>query len=143
MTCRKGDLAIVIHAKHESNLGAVVRVLDVDDGGGDIVFKNEPLVWHVSSPFLMTWSKDGRLFQRKIGPVPDWKLQPIRGCDNSEHASGKCSHCQNAQWEKQREQIVANMGQTEVREMDKYGLTVSEFVELVEMGMLRHPKAGK
>lgn len=81
MTCRKGDIAIVVRANHDSNLGMIVRILDVDDSRGDLAFKKDSLVWRVSSAYPMTWSKNGRIYRRTEGPVPDRNMQPIRGVD--------------------------------------------------------------
>ncbi|MCA3000603.1 MAG: hypothetical protein ING66_07385 [Rhodocyclaceae bacterium] len=140
MTCRKGDIAIVVRAKHECNLGTIVRILDVDDGKGDLAFKNESLVWSVSCDYPMTWSKNGRLFLRTEGPVPDWKLQPIRGGDKSEKANSESKSCRSAKLQEQREEIVSNMSLSEIRTMDYFGFTVSEYVVAVEAGMLKWPK---
>jgi hypothetical protein len=79
MKCRVGDLAVVIRADIRSNLGRIVKVLGPHDGCGLLRFKRDGMVWKVACHQPMTWSLNGKLYRRKIGPVPDNRLQPIRG----------------------------------------------------------------
>ncbi len=79
MRCRVGDLAVVIRANLPSNLGNIVRIVAPCDGRGDIVFTKEGPVWIVECQRRMTWELRGKRYRRKKGPVPDNRLQPIRG----------------------------------------------------------------
>ena len=79
MRCKPGDLAIVICAEIRGNLGNIVRVVAPHDGSGTLRFPNEGHVWIVDCPRLMTWYLNGKRYRRKSGPVPDNRLQPIRG----------------------------------------------------------------
>lgn len=82
LRCRVGDLCVVIHAAHPSNLGHIVRILSPYDPCGsegcDIEMTDAD--WLVESAFPMTWSRGKhRRWRRKRGPVPDEYLQPLRG----------------------------------------------------------------
>jgi len=79
MKCRVGDLAVVIRADIRSNLGRIVRVVAPDDGRGTIRFIREGMIWNVACHQPITWRLDGKRYRRKTGPVPDNRLQPIRG----------------------------------------------------------------
>ena len=78
MKCRVGDLAVVIAAHHRSNLGRIVRILAQHDGSGNISFTRVGHVWLVDAPHSMVWSVGTKRYRRKLGPVPDCQLQPIR-----------------------------------------------------------------
>ena len=77
--CQPGDLAVVIDADIPGNLGAIVRVIETHDGSGPIRFDFEGKVWWVRCEHPMTWMSGGRTYSMKEGPVPDGRLQPIRG----------------------------------------------------------------
>ena len=77
--CKPGDLAIVVHAQHPRNLGTIVRIVAPHDGSGDIVFSSAGMVWLVDAAQPMLWTKFGRRYYRRRGPVPDNRLKPIRG----------------------------------------------------------------
>ena len=79
MRCKPGDLAIVVSAELRCNLGNIVRVIAPHDGAGTLRFPNQGHVWIVDCPRLMTWYLNGKRYRRKTGPVPDNRLQPIRG----------------------------------------------------------------
>ena len=88
MKCRVGDLAVVIDAYYRSNLGRIVRVIAPHDGSGDLVFTNVGQVWLVDCAQHMTWSVKKKIYRRTSGPVPDSRLQPIRGVLPGDGASG-------------------------------------------------------
>ena len=77
--CRPGDLAIVVRAVYRSNIGRIVKVVALHDGKGVLQFGNIGPVWLVACAQPMTWTKDGKRYRRKKGPVPDACLKPIRG----------------------------------------------------------------
>jgi len=78
-TCRVGDLAVAISAQLRGNLGRIVRIVGPYDGKGICVFTNQGQVWTVKCDQPMTWQVGKKRFRRKSGPVPDNRLQPIRG----------------------------------------------------------------
>jgi len=77
--CKKGDLAIVVSAFNKVNVGRIVRVIELHDGKGPLAMKNEGPVWLVSCSLQLKWTSRIKVYRRKIGPVPDCRLQPIRG----------------------------------------------------------------
>jgi len=77
--CKAGDLAVVVRADYESNLGRIVQVIAQDVGASFVKFEGRGSVWWVTCPSLMTWSMGGKSFSRRSGPVPDECLMPIRG----------------------------------------------------------------
>lgn len=77
--CRIGDLAVVVGAQLRCNLGRIVRVVAADDGKGCVVFAREGHVWTVECAQPLTWQVGGKRVRRRVGPVPDNRLRPIRG----------------------------------------------------------------
>ena len=85
MKCKPGDLAVVVNAQCACNIGFIVEVIAPHDGRGDIVFKGQGHVWLVKCHAPMTWYLRGKRYRRKTGPVPDSRLQPIRGLKPGQH----------------------------------------------------------
>ena len=79
MRCKAGDLAVVVNAQCRCNLGNIVRIVAPHDGAGILRFPRHGHVWIVASHRPMTWYLHGKRYRRKTGPVPDCRLQPIRG----------------------------------------------------------------
>jgi hypothetical protein len=79
MRCKPGDLAVVVSAELRCNVGIIVRIIAPHDGAGAIRFRHHGHVWLVAAPRPMTWHMHGKVYRRKTGPVPDNRLQPIRG----------------------------------------------------------------
>ncbi|MBL0421958.1 hypothetical protein JI739_16530 [Ramlibacter sp. AW1] len=78
--CAPGDLAIVVRAEIEANLGRIVRVLHLHDGRGDLVLRHAgDAVWWVEAAAPLTWARNGQRICRTNGPVPDGYLMPIKG----------------------------------------------------------------
>ena len=98
MKCKVGDLAVVIRAQCRCNLGRIVLIVAADDGTDFVSFKNEGPVWRVKSESPQTWYVGGKRYRRKIGPVPENRLQPIRGTPKTD-----------------RRQLVEVRGQTQGR----------------------------
>ena len=86
MRCKPGDLAVVVNAQCRCNIGFIVEVIAPHDGAGDIVFTGHGHVWMVKCHKAMTWYVRGKRYRRKTGPVPDNRLQPIRGQPPGQHA---------------------------------------------------------
>jgi hypothetical protein len=78
MKCRVGDLAVVVRAELECNIGNIVRIIAPVDGTS-VAFKGQGQVWMVECQRDMTWLMKDKAVRRKRGPVPDNRLQPIRG----------------------------------------------------------------
>ena len=79
LRCKPGDLAVVIDARYKCNLGAVVQVIELHNGVGDIRYFKKHNAWLAKSRKPLKWVVNGKCFRRKTGPVPDEQLQPIRG----------------------------------------------------------------
>ena len=79
LRCKPGDLAVVIDARYKCNLGAVVQVIEMHNGFGDIRYFKKHNAWLAKSSKPLKWVVNGKCYRRKTGPVPDAQLQPIRG----------------------------------------------------------------
>ena len=79
MKCKAGDMAVVLSAFHQSNVGRFVNVVKLYDGTGDVKMACDQPVWLVESNAPMTWTKGAKVWHGHQGPVPDSALQPIRG----------------------------------------------------------------
>ena len=79
MKCEQGDLAVVVSAVYKMNIGLIVRVIELHDGKGSLTFKGIGPIWLVSCSRRMKWTLHNKIYRRKIGPVPEYLLQPIRG----------------------------------------------------------------
>ena len=76
--CKPGDLAVVIQAQHEANLGRIVTVLEVHDRTGPLVYNIPDTVWLTESTQPMMWTINAVVYMLKRGPIPDALVQPIR-----------------------------------------------------------------
>lgn len=56
LRCTAGDLAIIIHAHHRTNLGRIVKVIAPHDSKGDLVFHDAGAIWLVECAQPLTWS---------------------------------------------------------------------------------------
>jgi hypothetical protein len=79
MRCKPGDLAVIIDAFNCTNVGRIVKVVRLHDGGGSLAMASSPNVWLVHCAQPLTWTIGDVLYRRKNGPAPDAQLQPIRG----------------------------------------------------------------
>jgi len=79
MKCKVGDLAVIVAADFKSNIGNIVKVIAPDDGKGICDWSEQGLAWVVTAARPITWVINGKRYRRKIGPVPENRLQPIRG----------------------------------------------------------------
>jgi hypothetical protein len=77
--CKPGDLAVVISAANEANLGRIVKVIELHHGKGPMAMVRDCPVWMVECSNTMTWTDGPKVYQLNRGPVPDLQLQPIRG----------------------------------------------------------------
>ena len=79
LRCKPGDMAIVVNARYKCNLGAIVQVIELHNGVGDIRYLKKHNAWLAKSSKPLKWVVNGKCYRRKTGPVPDAQLQPIRG----------------------------------------------------------------
>ena len=79
MKCKVGDLAVIVAADFKSNIGNIVKIIAPDDGKGICDWSKQGLAWVVTAARPITWVINGKRYRRKIGPVPENRLQPIRG----------------------------------------------------------------
>ena len=79
LRCKPGDMAIVVDARYKCNLGAIVQVIELHNGVGDIRYFKKHNAWLAKSSKPLKWVVNGKCYRRKTGPVPDAQLQPIRG----------------------------------------------------------------
>ena len=87
MKCKAGDMAVVLSAFHQSNVGRFVNVVKLYDGTGDVKMACDQPVWLVESNAPMTWTKGAKVWHGHQGPVPDSALQPIRGWSTQQSPS--------------------------------------------------------
>jgi hypothetical protein len=78
MKCKPGDMAVILSAFHESNVGRFVSVVKLYEGTGVYSDWAQP-VWLVESKTPLTWTKRDQPWFGIQGPVSDAVLQPIRG----------------------------------------------------------------
>ena len=77
MKCKVGDLAVIVAADFKSNIGNIVKIIAPDDGKGICDWSKQGLAWVVTAARPITWVINGKRYRRKIGPVPENRLQPI------------------------------------------------------------------
>jgi hypothetical protein len=77
--CKPGDLAIVVKAHNTCNIGTIVHVIGLYTGQSDICAPEGDVIWQAKASHLMTYDYSGVLRRRRMGPVPDSQLRPIRG----------------------------------------------------------------
>lgn len=76
--CKPGDLAVVVSAQHQCNLGRIVKIIEQHNRTGPLVYDQSLSVWLVECPAPLKWTYNRQVYKRKRGPVPDASLQPIR-----------------------------------------------------------------
>ena len=89
MKCKAGDMAVVLSAVHQSNVGRFVNVVKLYDGASDVNMGCEQAVWLVESNAPMTWTKGAKVWHGHQGPVLDSALQPIRGWSTQQSQSNR------------------------------------------------------
>ncbi len=86
--CKPGDLAIVISAANKSNIGCIVKIIELHHGKGPLAMAEDCAVWMIEGPTPMIWT-DGpsKIYRMNRGPVPDSQLQPIRALPTHKKSS--------------------------------------------------------
>ncbi len=79
MNCEPGDLAIVVNAVNPINIGTIVKVLHSHQNQKSLFVAADDHIWMVSAPQAMTYTVGDKQVLRKLGPVNDNCLKPIRG----------------------------------------------------------------
>lgn len=77
--CYPGDLAVVIEAYNADNIGTIVKVVCLHPDQRELLVPPTDTLWTVEARHLMTYDYGGKKRGKRIGPVPDSYLQPIRG----------------------------------------------------------------
>lgn len=77
--CTVGDLAIVVYAYNNANIGTIVKVLALHPNQFELQSHPEDVLWTCQTAHLMTYSVGERKRKIKIGPIPDSYIRPIRG----------------------------------------------------------------
>ena len=77
--CKPGDLAVVVKAHNACNIGTIVHVIGVYTGKTSICAPEGDVIWQAKASHPMTYDNNGVLKKRRLGPVPDNQLRPIRG----------------------------------------------------------------
>jgi hypothetical protein len=89
LNCKPGDLAIVVSAEQQQNIGQIVEVLGPPTGK-PFNLPGHHYVWQVRAvsgrATLHYRHADGRLVQHVEGPAPDFRLRPVSGLDDGEKA---------------------------------------------------------
>ena len=77
--CKPGDLAVVVKAHNACNIGTIVHVIGLYTGQSDLCAPKGDVIWEAQASHPLTYDYSGVLRRRRIGPVPDSQLRPIRG----------------------------------------------------------------
>jgi hypothetical protein len=85
--CKPGDLAVVVKAHNACNIGTIVHVIGLYTGQSDLCVPAGDVIWEAQASHPMTYDYSGVLKRRRIGPVPDSQLRPIRGAPQAKKAS--------------------------------------------------------
>jgi hypothetical protein len=77
--CKPGDLAVVVEAYNACNIGTIVHVIGLYTGQSGLFTPEGDVIWEAQASHPLTYDYSGVLKRRRIGPVPDSQLRPIRG----------------------------------------------------------------
>ena len=77
--CKPGDLAIVVEAYNPCNVGTIVNVIGLHPKQNGICAPKGDVIWKAQARHPMTYEINGVLRRRRLGPIPDSQLRPIRG----------------------------------------------------------------
>jgi hypothetical protein len=84
--CKPGDLAVVVKAHNACNIGTIVHVIGLYTGQSGLCETAGDVIWEAQASHPMTYDYGGVLTRRRIGPVPDSQLKPIRGAPQAKTA---------------------------------------------------------
>jgi hypothetical protein len=77
--CKPGDLAVVVEAYNACNIGTIVHVIGPYTGQSGLCTPEGDVIWQAQASHPLTYDYSGVLRSRRMGPVPDSQLRPIRG----------------------------------------------------------------
>jgi hypothetical protein len=77
--CAAGDLAVVVYAHNTINIGTIVKVLSLHPNQFEIQTHPDDVLWTCKAAHPMTYEVGNKKRKRKIGPIPDSYMRPIRG----------------------------------------------------------------
>lgn len=77
--CAPGDIAIIVEAFNEVNLGTIVKVLAIHPDQKALLVPATDVLWTCEAAHLMTYDIGGIKKTMRRGPAPDSSLHPIRG----------------------------------------------------------------
>lgn len=77
--CKPGDLAVVVKAHNACNIGTIVHVIGRHPNQAAVCAPEGDVIWKAKARHPMTYDKNGVLRRRRLGPIPDSQLRPIRG----------------------------------------------------------------
>jgi hypothetical protein len=77
--CKPGELAVVVEAYNACNIGTIVHVIGLYTGQSGLCTPEGDVIWEAQASDPLTYDYSGVLKRRRIGPVPDSQLRPIRG----------------------------------------------------------------
>ena len=77
--CKPGDLAVVVKAHNACNIGTIVNVIGLYPHQSGLCAPEGDVIWEAQASNPLTYDFSGVLKRRRIGPVPDSQLRPIRG----------------------------------------------------------------
>jgi hypothetical protein len=84
--CKPGDLAVVVKAHNACNIGTILHVIGLYTGKSGVCAPEGDVIWQAKASHPMTYDINGVLKRRRIGPVPDSQLRPIRGLPQAKKA---------------------------------------------------------
>ncbi len=77
--CAPGDLAVIVEAFNQVNIGSIVRVVAYHPDQSALLVPATDVLWTCQATRWLTYDVDGVKKRRHKGPVPDSGLHPIRG----------------------------------------------------------------
>jgi hypothetical protein len=76
--CYPGDLAIIVKAYNQVNIGLIVRVLHLHADQMSVDAPQGDAIWTCQAPQEMVYDIDGQKRKLLKGPVPDSYLYPLK-----------------------------------------------------------------
>ncbi len=77
--CKPGDLAVIVKAHNACNIGTIVHVIGLYPDQTQVCAPEGDVIWQAKASHPMAYDVNGVLKKRRLGPVPDNQLRPIRG----------------------------------------------------------------
>jgi hypothetical protein len=84
--CKPGDLAVVVKAHNVCNIGTIVHVIGLNPDQSSMCAPEGDVIWQAKASHPMAYDTSGVITRRRLGPVPDSQLRPIRGAPQAKKA---------------------------------------------------------